>query len=168
MRFGAVNRCVGRSFEFSGRYDIPNDRNGPRLGSQNRDSYETLAARQGHAVSAARRARSRRRRDAGNGGQRRPLCITRPFWSSRRSTPGARLERSQELLHRSRRDQRQTMRLQQLPVLRPARPALHSSCYRINAKMQRAVRLACSRMCQRVVMKRWHCWYARCCKCRYQ
>jgi len=37
MRFGAVNPCVGRSFEFSGRYDIPNDRNGPRLGSQNRD-----------------------------------------------------------------------------------------------------------------------------------
>ena len=38
-----------------------------------RDSYETLAARQGHAVSAARRARSRRRRHAGHGGQRRPL-----------------------------------------------------------------------------------------------
>ena len=90
MRFGAVNPRVGRSFEFSGRYDIPNDRNGPRLGSQNRRSGpRRTRGHRPHIGAAAtptrrapraratqpprRRTRSRRRRHAGHGGLLRPL-----------------------------------------------------------------------------------------------
>jgi len=90
---------------------------------------------------------------AGGGGR---SGITKPLWSSRRSNAGGRIERSQDLFHRSRRDQRRTSVCRGcwccgLLGRRRTQAAIASMW---NA---RAVRTARVWMCRRVVIERWRC-----------